>query len=252
MERKLLTLIFFLFIGQSFLKAQSVQDTNIRIFMISAHYSVHKPGANMADRFGMSNSVGADFTFKSVGGWLFGVDYSFIFGENIVNKDAYFLGIRNSKGYVIDGNGMFAEAFIYERGFNISGMVGKQFNVWNKNPNSGPFIQLSAGFLQHYARIENPYKAAPQINDNYAKLYDRLTNGFSTTQFIGYRFMGNKRLWNFYAGFEFIQGYTMGRRSYNADDMSSVNEKRLDLLSGFKVGWVIPIYGKTKKDFFYY
>ena len=232
--------------------AQSVQDTNIRIAMISGHYALHIPGEDMADRFGMSNAIGADFTFKTTGGWLFGLDYSFIFGENITNKDQYFGGIRNSGGYVIDGNGMYAEAFLYERGFNLSLMVGKQFDIWNLNHNSGPFIQLYGGFMQHYVRIENPYKTAPQINDDYAKLYDRLTNGVSFSQFVGYRFMSNSRLLNFYAGFEFTQGFTQGRRSYNADDRSTENPSRLDLLSGFRVGWIIPFYGKSRQNYFYY
>lgn len=252
MERKIFSLFIAILLFVNILNGQSVQDTSIRIFMFTGHYSAHIPGADMANRFGMSNSVGVDFTYKTVSGWLFGIDYNFLFGENIINRDNYFAAIRNVNGYVIDGNGMFAEAYIYERGILLNAMVGKQFNIWNINPNSGPFIQFSAGFLQHYVRIENPYKTAPQINDEYAKLYDRLTNGLSTSQFIGYRYMGNNRLWNFYAGIEFIQGYTVGRRSYNADDLSSDNNKRLDLLSGIKLGWIIPIYGKTKREFYYY
>lgn len=234
------------------IKAESIRDTTIKIPMVSIHYSFHLPGGDMAHRFGFSNTVGGDFTFKTSRGFIIGLDYSFIFGEKVVNKEDYFKGIQTTGGFVIDGNGMLAEAFLYERGFNAAVIVGKQFNIWNNNPNSGPFVQVHGGFMQHYVRIENPYKTAPQINDEYAKLYDRLTNGFSVTEFVGYRFMGNGRLWNFYAGFEFVQGFTMGRRSYNVDDMSADNPKRLDLLSGVRVGWVIPIYGKTRQEFYYY
>jgi len=206
----------------------------------------------MAKRFGFSNTVGGDFTYKTSQGFIFGLDYSFIFGEKVLHSEDYFKAIQTSGGFVIDGNGMLAETFLYERGFNLGVILGKQFNIWNNNQNSGPFVQVHAGFMQHYVRIENPYKTAPQVNDDYAKLYDRLTNGFSMTEFVGYRFMGNHRLWNFYAGFEFVQGFTMGRRSYNVDDMSTENSKRLDLLSGVRVGWVIPLYGKTKQEFYYY
>ena len=232
--------------------AQNVRDTSINISMVSFHYSFHNPGGDMADRFGVSSTVGGDFVFKTQNGFLFGLDYSFIFGEKVLNKESYFHGIQNSKGYVIDGNGMLAETYIYERGFNAAVILGKQFNIWNLNPNSGPFVQLHAGYIQHYARIENPYKTAPQINGEYAKLYDRLTTGFSMTEFVGYRFMGNHRLWNFYAGFEFVQGFTQGRRSYNVDAMSAQNPRRIDLLSGVRIGWVVPLYGKTKQEFYYY
>jgi hypothetical protein len=242
---------FFLFLTSNIF-GQSVQDTNIRISMFSGHYGVHFPGADMAKRFGISNALGADFTFKSANNWLFGADFSFIFSDNIINGDSYFSGIRNSKGYVIDGNGMFAEAFLYQRGFILNAMVGKQFNILSPNANSGPFIQFGVGFMQHYVRIENPYKAAPQIIDDYAKLYDKLTNGFNTSQFIGYRYLSNNKLYNFYAGFELIQGFTKGRRSYNADELSSINLPRIDLLYGFRIGWVMPLYGKSTRDFYYY
>ncbi len=251
MRPRNVVIIFFFFISTG-LKAQSVRDTLINIAMFGFHYSFHMPAGDMADRFGNSNTVGGDFVFKSSSGWIAGLDYSFLFGEKIINRDDYFKGIRNKQGFVIDGNGMLAEVFLYERGFNAAVILGKQFNIWNPNPNSGPFIQLHGGFMQHYVRIENPYKTAPQVNGDYAKLYDRMTAGFSLSEFVGYRFMGNNRLWNFYAGFEFIQGFTKGMRTYNADDMTSDESKRHDLLYGIRVGWVIPLYGKTKRDFYYF
>jgi len=63
--------------------------------------------------------------------------------------------------------------------------------------------------------------------------------------------MGNKRLWNFYAGFEFMQAFTKNRRSFNADDMAPEAFKRLDMLNGFRFGWIVPLYGKTRSEFYY-
>ena len=248
---KILLLIFIIPIVNNKVIAQSVTDTSINIPMFAFHYSFHIPAGDMAKRFGNSNSVGGDFTYKLKNNFIFGIDYSFIFGEKILNKDNYFHNIIGKSGYVIDGNGMMAEVFLYERGYNISAIIGKQFNIWNLNPNSGPFIQLHTGFLQHYVRIENAYKTAPQVHGDYAKLYDRLTNGLSLTEFVGYRFMGNKRLWNFYAGFEFMQAFTKNRRSFNADDMAPEAFKRLDMLNGFRFGWIVPLYGKTRSEFYY-
>jgi hypothetical protein len=185
-------------------------------------------------------------------GFILGIDGSYLFGTDVKNEDSYFHAIRNDHGYVIDGDGQYAEVHLYERGLQIFIFGGYQFNFWSPNPNSGPFIHLGAGFLQHYVRIENPGNTAPQILGEYSKLYDRLSNGFSTSQMIGYRYMGNRNLANFYLGFEFTQAWTKSRRAYNADDMQQNTDTHLDLLYGIKVGWIIPLYGRAPKDFYYY
>lgn len=253
MKLKFLLLGFFSFLLIHESNAQSRVDSLVSIPMISFHYSYHVSGADMALRFGNSSSVGGDFVFKTKKGYLLGLDFSFVFGENVKNKDQYFKNIQTKDGYVIDGNGMLAEVYLYERGFNAGFILGKQFNVLNINPNSGPFVQLHGGFMQHYVRIENPYKTAAQVNDNYAKLYDRMSSGLSLTEFVGYRFMSKNKLLNFYAGVELLQAWTYERRSYNADIQGVPSQsQRLELLSGFRVGWVFPLYGKSKKDFYYY
>ena len=86
---------------------------------------------------------------------------------------------------------------------------------------------------------------------DYAKGYDRLTDGISTNEFIGYMYIGNKRLLTFYAGFDFTQAWTRDRRGYNFDLHGPDNTKRFDMLSGIKVGWIIPIY-RIAPDKYYY
>ncbi|MBA3901808.1 MAG: hypothetical protein H0X62_16670, partial [Bacteroidetes bacterium] len=119
------------------------------------------------------------------------------------------------------------------------------------NPNSGFFVLGGVGFLQHKVRIENPGNASPQIFGEYKKGYDRLTNGISTSQFIGYMFLSNNRLLNFFGGVEFVQGFTQNRR-FNYDNMDYDHTQRLDLLTGIKVGWVFPLYKKVPLKYYYY
>jgi hypothetical protein len=104
--------------------------------------------------------------------------------------------------------------------------------------------------LQHKIRIDTR-DDVPLLDKEYVKGYGRLSNGLSLTQFVGYIYCGNKRLINFIAGFEFTQGFTENRRSYNFDTMSKDETKRFDMLSGIKVGWFFPIYRTAATQFYY-
>ncbi len=230
----------------------NVKDSSIAVPMFSIHAGFHMPQGDLADRFGNNGTIGASFQWKSKKGLLLGADYSFIYGKDVKNKDNYLKNIRTSDGYVIDMNGQFAELFFFQRGFNASIQLGYQFNIWNPNPNSGPFIFVAPGFMQHYVRIENPDNVTPQISNDYLKGYDRLTNGFSLTEFVGYRFLSNNRLYNFYAGIELTQAWTQSRRSFNYDDMARDTKQRMDMMIGIKVGWTLPLYNRVPDDYYYY
>lgn len=231
---------------------KAIRDSSITIPFISVHYNYQIAGGDLTNRFGNNNNVGGAFTLKLRSGFILGLEGSYLFGTDVKNKDSYFRHIRNDHGYLIDGNGQYAEIQMHERGLHIFAFTGYQFTFWSPNPNSGPFIHIGAGFLQHYVRIENPENVTPQIIGEYSKLYDRLSNGFSATQMIGYRYMGNHNLANFYLGFEFTQAWTQSRRDYNADDLKRNTNTSLDLFYGIKVGWIIPLYGRAPKDFYYY
>ncbi len=228
------------------------RDSSIFIPTLGMNYSYHLVGGDMANTFGNNSAVGADFTLKFKSQWIVGTSFEYYFSDKVNNQELYFKDITNEKGYIIDGNGQFAEVFLFERGFNIQIFGGYQFDFWSPNPNSGPFIQVGMGFMQYWVRIENPGFTAPQIKDEYKKLYDRLSNGFSTTQFFGYRLMGSRNLTNFYFGIELTQAWTQNRRSYNADLSAADPGRHFDMLTGFKVGWIIPFYAKAPKQYYYY
>ena len=65
--------------------------------------------------------------------------------------------------------------------------------------------------------------------------------------------MADQGIYNFYAGFYFQQGFTRNQRSQFWDKPNETvsQDIRLDLMYGFRVGWLIPIYKRQPKDFYF-
>jgi hypothetical protein len=250
MKKQSFALLLFLFSTYSFSQG-NIKDSLIRTSMFTASYSYQFPGGDLSKRFLSNNSIGGSFLYKTKHNWLIGAEGSFMFRDTI--KETEILdSISTSDGAIIDGNGTYADIRLYERGFYTGIKGGKIFPVFGPNKNSGIVVMIGAGLLQHKIRIENTDNTAPQIKGNYKKGYDRLTNGFALSEFVGYMYLGNSRLVSFYAGFELMQAWTKNRRSYNFDLMGPDNTKRLDMLNGLRIGWIIPLYKRTPDKYYYY
>jgi hypothetical protein len=105
----------------------------------------------------------------------------------------------------------------------------------------------------HKYRIETQDHVVPQIELDYRKGYDRLTTGLNTHQFIGYSFMANQGFVNFYGGFYFQQGYTFNRRTlfFDQPETPVSTDIMLDLQYGLKFAWLIPIYKRQPKEYYF-
>ena len=108
-------------------------------------------------------------------------------------------------------------------------------------------------FLEHHIRIETNNQVSPQIELDYKKGYDKLVAGINFHQFIGYAFMANAGFINFYGGVYFQQGFTKNQRSiFYTDPTSPVSQAvRNDFNYGLKVGWLIPIYKRKPKEYYF-
>ena len=229
----------------------SIKDSTVAVVLVGTSYAFQLPGGNLADRFGYNSNAGMAFFQKTKKNWLWSVNGSFMFG-NRLKETGMLDSISTQGGYIIDQNGEFADIRLYERGFTASACLGKLIPAFGPNPNSGIFFLAGAGFMQHKIRIESIGNRTPQLNGDYKKGYDRLTGGFALTQFVGYLFLSNNRLANFYAGFECTEGFTQSQRTYDYDLMKRDNTKRKDLLYGIRIGWILPLYKKAPKQFYYY
>ncbi len=213
---------------------------------VNITYAGQFSGGDLADDFTNNLNIGAGIQYMTKNSWIFGVEGNTMFGANL-RKDVL-ANMRTAEGEIINGDQTFAIVFLEGRGFYAGLLGGKLINVIKKYPKSGIRLTASTGILQHKIRIQDRTGGLTQLQGEYVKGYDRLTNGLAFTEFIGYQHIGNNGLVNFMAGFELTQGFTKNRRSWDYLEMRRLDESRLDLLNGFRVGWLLTLGGKSGYD----
>ncbi|MDX1940108.1 MAG: hypothetical protein SFU99_06120 [Saprospiraceae bacterium] len=220
--------------------------------LFSVGLGVQLPGGDMADRFGINMNTGAGLDFiTQKSNIIVGLNAYYLFGTNV--KEDVISALRTPEGQIIGNDKSYADIQLRERGFYIGGLVGKLFTLSQKNPRSGLRVTLGAGLLQHKIRIQDdPFRAVPQLYGDYKKGYDRLSNGLSFHQFIGYQILSTDKHTNFYIGLELTQGFTQNRRDFNFDNRTQDDTQRIDLLLGIKAAWILPFYiGKAASEIYY-
>lgn len=208
------------------------------------------PGADFADRWGFVNALGAEVNFKLKSNLSFGVESQFMFGNTFKQNEIFNL-LLNEDGNITNLNGIPSEVLLQLRGGNFTAQLGYVFTSIGKGPNAGIWVNAGLGFMYHKIRIEHTFDEIPQFDDPYKKGYDKLSMGLVSKQFIGWLQQGSRQYLNFYAGFEFMQGFTRNVRTFNFDTEGPEPDLRLDLFYGFKVGWMIPIYKRQLQEYYY-
>ena len=217
--------------------------------MIGAGYGYFIPSGNMVERFGNCSAINLDLNFKTKSYWTFGLSGSFLFGNQV--KEHLFDSIAHDN-LIVNQGGDFADVRLYERGFTLTSNAGRLFPLGAKRPNCGLIARFGLGFIQHKIRIEVIGNDVPQLAKNYKPGYDRLTSGILLSENLGYLYLSNNRLVNFYFGLEGMQGFTQNRRSFDFDKMKRDDKKRLDMLWGAKVAWILPLFKKAPQEFYTY
>ena len=180
-----------------------------------------------------------------------GAEGSFIFG-NKVNEPGILSNVINREGQIVDVDGQQADVFLYERGYTVFAVVGKLLPLFGPNPNSGLMVKVGGGYMRHKVRVQTQKNVVPQLEDEYLEGYDRLTAGPAALAFVGYQNFGNKGRINFHIGLELMAGFTQPLREFNFDTEQYNKSSRVDLLTGIRAGWSLPIYRKIDSGFHYY
>lgn len=249
--KKLLFLACLCFTAGMSFGQTSFLDSNINIPMVKMGFGIQFPGGDMKDRFGTNSNLEGEFAFKFRSNFYLGARGSFLFGRQ-VKEDDILNGIETTDGHVIDNGGELGTIYFDERGYSLFLVAGKLFPVFSPNKNSGLLITVGAGMLQHKIRIEYRDSRIAYLEPEYREGYDRLSNGLAVQAFVGYMFFSEYRLINFYAGFDYVQAWTENRRGFNFDTGEYDHASRHDILTGLKVGWILPLYKKKPDEFYFY
>jgi hypothetical protein len=240
MKRALFTIFLFYFTCAGTRAQVSVKDSSVNVTLICVGYGYCLPGGDMLSRFGNNSLLQLSVMYKLQNYWTLGLNAGYLFGKTV--KENIFDSIAKDKVFIND-EGDFGDVRLYERGFMVSATIGRMFAIIKSRPNSGLVLNMGVGLIQHKIRIEVIGNNVPQLAKAYKKGYDRLSNGLLLSQDLGYLYLSDNRLLNIYFGFECMEGFTQSRRSFDYDKMQRDTKKRLDILYGVKIAWILPVYG---------
>lgn len=252
MYKLYLHLVLLLFIAPRFWAQKVSKDSSLAFPFVAATYNLQFPAGDMAKRFGLNSQMELMALYKTRNYWLYGASMGYMFG-NKVKENNIFSGIGDTLGYLIDKEGHLVKPFLFERGLSGFVYTGKMLKKWAPNANSGIFLLAGLGFIQHKIKIELENESSlPQLNKEYKKGYDRLTNGCALSGIAGYSYFSRNKIVNFYAAVQCVYAFTQSRRSFDFDKMHKDSENRQDILLGIKAAWILPLYKRSSVDFYYY
>jgi hypothetical protein len=229
----------------------NVRDSAISIILVQPGIALQLPMGDMADRFGSNGSASLEVNYKHRSGWIGGIQGTFIFGSD-VKQTNLFSNLVTSQGEIVATDGKYADIRVFERGYTIIASFGKLFSMKKPNPNTGFAVTVGAGYMQHKIRIEDKLNLTPSLQGEYKKGYDHLASGLCLKQAVTYTYVGNRRLVNFFLAAEILEGLTKGRRSYDFDLEIPDTGNRMDILTGVRLGWILPLYKAAPEKYYFY
>jgi hypothetical protein len=245
-KMKSLMICWNLFACCASMNAQLTPNFHNSLFL-NVSYSAQLPAGDLANRFSLSMSAGTSLEyFLANKNLIIGTEAYYLFGQTV--KEDVLAFARSAEGEILGDIGTYAQVDLRQRGYYWGGHIGRFFKT-NEGGNQigGLRVTLGAGFLQHYIRIQdNQNVSIAQLAGAYRAGYDRLTNGFSLNQFVGWQVLSRNKRINFHIGLELTEGFTKNRRGFNFDTGLRDDKTRLDMLYALKLGWMLPFWSTQK------
>lgn len=205
----------------------------------------------------MDYGINALYKYKS--NWLVTLDGNLWMGNNNLQHRIDRMGSVFSRDSIVIGAGGYdAVVTCYNRGLSFMGGIGKIFTLQpEKNPNSGLFARLQGGYMFQQTIFMLNNSQAPQVDGDYALLYDHQRQGFLVGEGLGFWFMSNRaNLINFYLEFNVQQCWSWSTRDYTIDNYLGLqgkdNNRYFDMLYTVKLCWMFPLKGRQAHDIYFY
>ena len=205
---------------------------------------------------------GLEWDYKYQNGWMWACDVDLWFGgssDNLQQREVRISDVYTAGGYAMSWGGYDGVVTAYNRGIAVRPGVAKIIPVLPKDPNSGILLKISGGWFIQKTIFTQDFNQTPvpQLNGDYAKLYDHLRNGAILTESIGFAYMSNYSSYiNVKLTFDLSQCWSWSSRPYTIDNLMGLNGKDdntyFDLMAGLKLSWMFPFTGKTTYDYYYY
>lgn len=222
-----------------FSKISRVKDTTGSFgIYLNAGTAFHKPFGILQDRFSRFWGVPVSLTIKARNNYYYQLEHSVLLGGQ-VSEPNMFAGLTGDADLLYDIDGFPSIVRRYMRGFYWKLEIGKDFMYFGKQKLSSLSAGIGTGFLQHRIFLKFDRGQIPQIEGDYATGFDRLTNGFYTSQNLTYRYVNPKTL-SLYAGIYFQEGFTKNRRIWNNGADNSIYKPRTEIFPAFQAGLIIP------------
>jgi hypothetical protein len=240
-------LVFVLFLLYNLTFSQVDSVLSVPMFGVRALGQL--PGGDMVNRFGANLNAGGAFMYKTNKNWVYSFDAGYIFGKRV--KEDVTRQLKTAEGFIIDNEGYAADLRISQRGLALQLSIGKLIPINKRRRNSGILLSVGFGYLQHKINLYDAQQKIAAIKGELKYGYDRLSNGLMISQFVGYMILSKNRLLNIYMGIEGAQAFTKSVRKFNFDTGLTDTKQRLDILTGLKFGWILPLYKKTPNEFYF-
>ena len=241
---RLLTFLFFIINCSTYAQKKAFNG-----FLID--YSYQFPIGILSEKFGNNSNIGINLINKTEDNLFYGFKAGYIFGGKIQDS-TIFNNISTENGFVIDGNGTYANIILLQEGFSSNLYAGYAFCFDESNP-TGIYLSTGIGFLQHRIRIDTKNQYIPHLNNDYKQGYDQLANGLNTNFSIDYIYYKQNNRLKIFTGIDYSLSFTKERRAYNFTTQSSNEDKiRYDQLLGIHLGIIIPINRKNEEEFHYF
>lgn len=200
-------------------------------------------GADLAKGFPQFASLPVGLYYKSSSNITLGINHMPFWG-NKVKYNNLFGDVIGPSGEILDQNGFPTIIRYYMRGNSTTFTAGKLFG--GKPGKPGQFeVALGAGFMQHYVKMQFDAGRTPQLEGEYTKGYDRLTNGLQLVQHFRWHYLNPETI-SLFAGLDVSQGFTKNRRSWNFSDYGPDNSLHFDFYTGISAGIIIPLSLKSQ------